>query len=43
MWNLLAHGDRYVDPSIVWRVAEWDLPELQIQVRAILVGMPDDG
>lgn len=43
MRNLLAHGYRYVDPSIVWQVAERNLPELQIQVRAILAGMPEDG
>ena len=43
MRNLLAHGYRYVDPSIVWQVAERDLPDLQIQVRAILFDMPEDG
>ena len=43
MRNLLAHGYRYVDPSIVWQVAERDLPELETQVRVILAGMPEEG
>ena len=36
MRNLLAHGYRYADPTIVWQVVVGDLPELQFQIRRIL-------
>ena len=42
MRNLLAHGYRYVDPAIVWQVAEKDLPELKGQVQDILHQLPKD-
>jgi len=42
MRNLLAHGYRYVDPSIVWQVVERDLPTLEVQVRGILAEMSDE-
>ncbi len=41
MRNLLAHGYRYVDPSIVWHVVVRDLPELAVQIRRILGDLPD--
>ncbi len=41
MRNLLAHGYRYVDPSIVWQVVVRDLPELEARTRAIVAGMSD--
>jgi len=41
MRNLLTHGYRYVDPSIVWQVVVRDLPELAIQIRRVLDGLPD--
>jgi uncharacterized protein with HEPN domain len=42
MRNLLAHGYRYVDPSIVWQVVVRDLPGLEALVRDIVVGMPEE-
>ena len=39
--NLLAHGYRYVDPSIVWQVVVRDLPTLESQIRLILGGLPE--
>lgn len=41
MRNLLAHGYRYVDPAIVWQVAERDLPKLKGQVQGILDQLPE--
>jgi uncharacterized protein with HEPN domain len=37
MRNLLAHGYRYVDPAIVWQVVARDLPNLDAQIRRILL------
>ncbi|MGQ0849840.1 MAG: HepT-like ribonuclease domain-containing protein [Actinomycetota bacterium] len=37
--NLLAHGYRIVDPSIVWQVVVRDLPRLQDQISAIVAGL----
>lgn len=42
MRNLLAHGYRYVDPSIVWQVVVRDLPELQTQIRRVLDDLTED-
>jgi uncharacterized protein with HEPN domain len=36
MRNLLAHGYRHVDPSIVWQVVVRDLPPLDAEIRRIL-------
>lgn len=36
MRNLLAHGYRYVDPSIVWQVVVRDLAPLDAEIRRIL-------
>ena len=41
MRNLLAHGYRYVDPSIVWQVVVADLPKLESQIRVILDDFSD--
>ncbi len=41
MRNLLAHGYKYVDPSIVWHVVVRDLPELAVQVRRVLDDLLD--
>lgn len=41
MRNLLAHGYRYVDPTIVWQVVVRDLPELDSQIRGILDDFSD--
>ena len=41
MRNLLAHGYRYVDPTIVWQVVVRDLPELESQIRGILDDFSD--
>lgn len=43
MRNLLAHGYRHVDPSIVWQVVVRDLPELEIQIHEILDAPPVEG
>ncbi len=43
MRNLLAHGYRYVDPSIVWQVVVGDLPELERQIRRVLDDLAGDG
>lgn len=40
MRNLLAHGYRQVDPSIVWQVVVRDLPRLEAQIRRVLDGLP---
>ncbi|MGH8985417.1 MAG: HepT-like ribonuclease domain-containing protein [Acidimicrobiia bacterium] len=40
MRNLLVHGYFHLDPDIVWRVVEADLPELERQAREILDGLP---
>jgi uncharacterized protein with HEPN domain len=40
MRNLLAHGYRYVDPSIVWNVVVRDLPKLDAQIREVLDDLP---
>jgi uncharacterized protein with HEPN domain len=42
MRNLLAHGYRYVDPSIVWQVVVRDLPKLETQIRRILDDLSED-
>ncbi len=36
MRNLLAHGYRHVDPSIVWQVVVRDLPPLDAEIRKII-------
>lgn len=36
MRNLLTHGYRFVDPSIVWQVIVRDLPKLEAQIRDII-------
>jgi len=41
MRNLLAHGYRYVSPSIVWQVVVRDLPVLHAQMRSVLEQLPD--
>lgn len=41
MRNLLAHGYRHVDPSIVWQVVVRDLPQLLIEIRRVLDGLPE--
>lgn len=42
MRNLLAHGYRYVDPSIVWQVVVRDLPKLGSQILRIVDGLSAD-
>jgi uncharacterized protein with HEPN domain len=42
MRNLLAHGYRHVDPSIVWQVVVRDLPLLEIQIRAAAGDLVDE-
>lgn len=41
MRNLLAHGYRYVSPSIVWEVVGRDLPVLHVQILSVLEQLPD--
>lgn len=36
MRNLLALGNRYVDPSIVWQLVVRDLPNRDAQIKQIL-------
>lgn len=36
MRNLLIHGYRFVDPSIVWQVIVRDLPKLDAQIHDII-------
>ncbi|MEA2010243.1 MAG: HepT-like ribonuclease domain-containing protein [Actinomycetota bacterium] len=43
MRNLLAHGYRQVDPSIVWQVVVRDLPELETQIHEILDAPLEEG
>jgi len=41
MRNVLSHGYFQVDLSIVWRTIEVDLPQLDGQIKALLILMPD--
>lgn len=40
MRNVLAHGYFQVDLSVVWRTLEVDLPQLDGQIKALLILMP---
>jgi uncharacterized protein with HEPN domain len=39
MRHLLVHGYFHIDPEIVWRVIERDVPALETSVRSILEGL----